>query len=178
MAPPEPNAQDQGPGGEQQPGAPPLEPPDFPPPPPPRKGPEPAPQPFPLLTPPPPGGLNRSPEELTRQIGWKALAEAVTTSVSQLYPHDPKAAALAVAATLQPYLKMFDHPSSTPGTGAPASTPLSKTIESIVLGALTGHKSHEVAKYQHTFPTFPGDRCRDDVDAWEEYWEAVYVFRR
>ena len=108
MAPPEPDSQDQGPGGE-QPGDPPLEPPDFPPPPQPRKGPEQATQPFPLLTPPPPGGLTRSPEELTRQIGWKALAGAVTTSASQLYPQDPKAAALTVAATLQPYLKVFDH---------------------------------------------------------------------
>ena len=61
---------------------------------------------------------------------------------------------------------------------APTGTPISKTTESIVLGALTGNKSHEVSKYQHTFPTFPGDVCRDDIDLWEKYWESVYGFQK
>ena len=44
----------------------------------------------------------------------------------------------------------------------------------IILGAVTGRKSQEVGKYQHTFPSFPGDACRDDVDLWEKYWESVF----
>ena len=35
---------------------------------------------------PPPGGLQQSPEELTRNIGFRALAEAVTGSAVKLYP--------------------------------------------------------------------------------------------
>ena len=57
---------------------------------------------FSQLTAPPPGGLTRSPEELTRQIGWTALTEAVTKSAVALYPNDPQAVALTVANTLQP----------------------------------------------------------------------------
>ena len=167
----QPDSQGQDPGEDEE--NPPLEPPLFPPPQPPQPGPTPAPNPSPLRIP-PPGGLTKSPEELTRQIGWRALAEAVSTSAQQLYPQDPKAAALTVANTLQPYIQIFSPGNTTPGTGQPSNTPLSKTTESIVLGALTGTKSHEVAKYQHTFPTFPGDSCRDDVDRWEEYWESIY----
>ena len=143
----------------------------------------------PNLLRPPPGGLTRSPEELTRQIGWTALSEAVSKSAVALYPDDPQAVAITVANSLQPYMMAFAPRSS---TGFPTSgiadygqrnnntttTPLSKTTESIVLGAITGNKSHEVAKYQHTFPTFPGDRCRDDVDLWEKYWESVYGFQK
>ena len=135
------------------------------------------------LTAPPPGGLTQSPEELTRQIGWTALSEAVTKSAVALYPNDPQAVAIIVATTLQPYMAAFTpmgRNSLTVGNaaGSDQHTPHSKTTESIGLGAITGNKSHEVAKYQHTFPTFPGDRCRDDTDLWEKYWEAVYGFRR
>ena len=174
---PQPLPQSQG-SGEEQHVSPPLEAPQFPAQVRAQQGaPQALTQPIPNLVRPPPGGLTRSPEELTRQIGWKAMAEAVTTSATQLYPQDPKAAALTVANTLQPYLHFLGGPSSTPGTGVPnTNTPLSKTTESIVLGALTGKPSHEVAKYQHTFPNFPGDRCRDDVDLLEEYLELIYGF--
>ena len=60
-----------------------------------------------LLVPPPPGGLSKSPEELTRQIGWIALTEVVASSAQALFPDDPKAVALTVAYTLQPYLIPF-----------------------------------------------------------------------
>ena len=106
-----------------------------------------------VLTRPPPGGINKSPEELTRQIGWSALTEAVATSAQALYPDDPKAVAITVANSLQPYMTAFappglssHHHGSTPGTNAPTSTPLSKTTESIMLGALTGKQSHEMSK--------------------------------
>ena len=136
---------------------------------------------------PPPGGLTKSPEELTRQVGWAALTEAVRASATTLFPDDPQAVAITVANSLQPYMMAFaprgllGFPTSgTTGLGhqQQSTTPLSKTTESIVLGAITGNKSHEVAKYQHTFPTFPGDRCRDDIEAWEKYWESVYGFQK
>jgi len=114
------------------------------------------------------------------------LTEAVASSAQALFPDDPKAVALTVANTLQPYLIPFAplgrHLGFEGNQGmigsAIAVTPLSKTTESIVLGALTGNKSHEVAKCQHTFPTFPGDARRDDVDLWEKYWESVYGFQK
>ena len=61
---------------------------------------------LPLVTP-PPGGLQKSPEELTRLIGWMALTEAVASSAQALYPDDPMAVALNVANTLQPYMIPF-----------------------------------------------------------------------
>ena len=99
---------------------------------------------------PPPGGINRSPEELTRQVGWTALVEAVTQSATALCPDDPHVVALTVANTLQPYMVSFA-PRSQLGSltsgidGAnrrdTSTTPMSKTTESIVLGAITGKKS-------------------------------------
>ena len=56
---------------------------------------------------PPPGGLTQSPEQLTRQVGWAALTEAVTKSARALYPDDPQAVALTVANSLQPYMMEF-----------------------------------------------------------------------
>ena len=172
-------AQNQGSGGDSD--APPWEQPSFPR----RRLPQQGQQQAltPALIRPPPGGLTQSPEELTRQVGWQALAAAVTHSATSLYPDDPQAVALTVASSLQPYMTAFAPRGKTgfftEGTpGGPTSTPLSKTTESIVLGAITGNKSHEVAKYQHTFPSFPGDRCRDDVDLWEKYWESVYGFQK
>ena len=53
------------------------------------------------------GTLHRSPEELSREVGWTALTEAVTASAQALYPNDPKAVALTVANTLQPYMTAF-----------------------------------------------------------------------
>ena len=101
----QPDPQGQGLGEDEE--TPPLEVPLFPPRQPPEPGLPKAPViPTPLLTP-PPGGLTKSPEELTRQIGWRALAEAVSTSAQQLYPQEPKAAALTVANTLQPYMQIF-----------------------------------------------------------------------
>ena len=101
--------------------------------------------PFSLLTPPPPGGLTKSPEELTRQIGWTALTEAVTNSAVTLYPNDPQAVALTIANTLQPYMTAFTPQGRnvfpTVGTTTPTqNTSMSKTTEGIVLGALTGTK--------------------------------------
>ena len=134
---------------------------------------------------PPPGGLTKSPEELTRQISWTALTEAVTKSAVALYPDDPQAVTLTVANSLQPYMTAFAPHSRIgfPTVGTPSdvhrtSTPLSKTTEIIVLGAIAGNKSHEVAKYQHTFPTFPGDKCRDDVELWAKCREIVYGFKK
>ena len=54
-----------------------------------------------------PGGLTKSPEELTRQVGWTALVEAVTKSATTLYPDDPQAVAMTVANSLQPYIVAF-----------------------------------------------------------------------
>ena len=164
-----PQSQDQGPGEETS-GPPPLVSPTFPQRPAQQQEPQQAQQKSPLLRP-PPGGLTRSPEELTRQVGWAALTEAVAKSAAALYPNDPQAVAITVANSLQPYMSVFAGPSGFPTSDTTAqarqqtSTPLSKTTESIVLGAITGNESHVVAKYQHTFPTFPGDRCRDDVDS-------------
>ena len=136
---------------------------------------------------PPPGGLTQSPEELTRQVGWAALVEAVTQSATTLYPDDPAAVALTVANSLQPYIVSFA-PRSQVGTftsgtdGAnrrdATTTPMSRTTESIVLGALSGTKSHEVGKYSHRFPVFPGDRCRDDIDLWESIGSQCMAFKR
>ena len=116
-----------------------------------------------------PGTLHRSPEDLTPEVGWTALTEAVTASAQKLYPTDPKAVALTVANTLQPYMTAFSpgrvgFEKNVSTSGNTPGTPMSKTTEGIILGALTGKRSTEVAKYQHTFPTFPGDACRDDVD--------------
>ena len=135
---------------------------------------------------PPPGGLTRSPEELTRQVGWSALTEAVTKSATALYPNDPQAVAITVANSLQPYMLAFAPRGLTgftsgtagPGVQGQTTTPLSKTTESIVLGAITGNKSHEVAKYQHTFPHFPGGRCRDDIELWENTGKVCTDSRR
>ena len=106
-------------GGQQEsPGEPPLTPPVFP------QRPQQQPQPkaqqatfaFPTtsteqqtpgLVRPPPGTLHRSPEDLTREVGWAALTQAVTASAQALYPNDPKAVALTVANTLQPYMVAF-----------------------------------------------------------------------
>ena len=93
---------------------------------------------YPGLVTPLPGTLFRSPEELTREVGWTALTEAVTASAQKLYPTDPKAVALTVANTLQPYMTAFSPARhgfeknlstsvNTPGT------PLSKTTEGIIL---------------------------------------------
>ena len=111
------------------------------------------------------GGLRQSPEELTRQIGLNALSEAVSASAQRLYPDDPKAAAMMVVNTLQPYLGAFAPTVGSQAVTGTANTPhLSKTAESMVLGAVTGTKSHEVAKYQHSFPRFPGESCRDEPE--------------
>ena len=127
-----------------------------------------------------PGTINRAPEEITREIGWLALSEAITQASVSLYPDDPQAVAVTVADTPQPYLQSFGRgPAINPSTqGSPAQNgqSLSKTTENIILGALTGKKSQEVGKYQHTFPSFPGDSCRDDVDLWERYWESGECF--
>ena len=53
---------------------------------------------------PPPGGLRQSPEDLTRQIGFRALAEAVTHSAANLHPNDPLAEPF-------PFLSPFAWPS-------------------------------------------------------------------
>ena len=128
-----------------------------------------------------PGTINRSPEDVTRDIGWIALTEAITQAAVGLYPNDPQAVAATVANALQPYMQSFGRgPPINPSTqGSPQQgQPLSKTTESIILGAVTGRKSQEVGKYQHTFPSFPGDACRDDVDLWEKYWESVFGFQK
>ena len=127
---------------------------------------------------PPPQGLSKSPEELARDIGFEALTQAVQASAVNMYPDNPKAVATTVANALKPWLPAFGHAPVTSATHTTSSTPLSKTTESIMLNALSGTKSHEVAKYTQTFPKFPGDACRDDVDLWEQYWERVYGFAR
>ena len=86
------NSQDQataGSGGESQ--VPPLERPVFPQQQLPQQGQPQAAKTTKLILP-PPGGLNQSPEELTRQVTWTAIREAATTSATTLYPDDPKAA--------------------------------------------------------------------------------------
>ena len=84
---------------------------------------------------PPPGGLTKSPEELTRQVGWAALTHAVAESAKALYPNDPQAVALTVANSLQPYISAFASRGSglTSGTAhqGPSTTPLSKTTEAL-----------------------------------------------
>ena len=144
-------------------------------------------RPQPGLVTPTPGTLNRSAEQLTREIGFQALATAIQSSAVALYPDDPKAVALTVANCLQPYLGAFmpggptgfERAVATQGMSPGASSQgMSKHTEGIILGAITGKRSQEVAKYQHTFPTFPGDTCRDDVDLWEKYWESVFGSRK
>ena len=71
--------QDHGPGDE----APPFDNPVFPAQQRRHTGPQQVPNKPPLIRP-PPGGLTQSPEELTRQIGWTALTEAVTKSATAL----------------------------------------------------------------------------------------------
>ena len=101
-----------------------------------------------------------------------ALAKTVTSSAIALCLDDPKAVAMTVANTLQPYMMAFSPypmprnltPCMDTTTGQPSTTPVSKMTESIVLEAFAGNLSHEVANQGHTFPTFPGDVCRDDFD--------------
>ena len=126
----EPNTrpQGQGPGEE----APPFEPPNFPSLHPQQQGPTEVPK--SVLITPPPGGLTKSPEELTRQIGWTALTEAVTKSAVALYPDDPQAVARTVANSLQPYMTAFAPRGSfptagTPATAGPTSTPSPRPLK-------------------------------------------------
>ena len=81
-----------------------------------------------------PGTLHRSPEDLTREVGWTALTEAVTASAQKLYPTDPKAVALTVANTLQPYMTAFSparvgFEKNVSTSGNTPGTPMSKTTE-------------------------------------------------
>ena len=100
-----------------------ITPPGLAPPSPPRNGPQSKQQLFTPYTPtsnivrPIPGAINRSPEDLTRDIGWLALSEAITQAAVSLYPDDPQAVAAVVANALQPYLQSFGKgPAITPST--------------------------------------------------------------
>ena len=108
---------------------------------------------------------SQSPEDFARQVGWKALVEAVTSSANAMYPDDAKSVALTVANTLQPYMVSFqpgrsklDRSVTPAGNNTSGMTPgshLSKTRENIILGAMTGKKSAEVAKYTSTVSIIP-----------------------
>ena len=113
----------------------------------------------------------------------EAMKQAAIAAANQLHEGDPVAATLAVNEALKEALAANLFPAySTPGSDRPKS----KIAQEAVLEGITGGRGLSdddkqkglLYKRAKLLPAFPGSRCRNEPDLWEEWWEKAYAIKR
>ena len=119
-----------------------------------------------------------------RLVCAEAMKQAAVAAAAQLHEGDPLAASLAVNESLKQVLAANLMPTGDSFSGTPGSTytrPRSKIAQEAVLDGITGgrglsdHDKDKGLLYKRAklLPPFPGSRCRNEPDLWEEWWEKT-----
>ena len=131
--------------------------------------------------------------DCAKTVILEATKTAVVESALAMHGGDTKAVAVTVAEALQGVF-CKDFLTETPSQARPAtagsldSTPdsfASKMVTDAVLASMASpdqkrasdKQGSQLIKYAPHMPHFPGVKCRDEPDLWEDYWEKVLTLQ-